>query len=46
MLFSYAKSRPPASKQLIDNTICYLGVVVGDRDHTDLNSWTLVSLGE
>jgi hypothetical protein len=23
-----------------------MGVVLGDRDHTDLNSWTLVSLGE
>lgn len=29
---------------LADAQTCYLGVVVGDRDHTDLNSWSVVAL--
>lgn len=31
---------------LADAQTCYLGVVVGDRDHTDLNSWSLVALSQ
>lgn len=34
------------SNELIDGQVSYLGVVVGDRDHTDLNSWSIVALSK
>lgn len=33
-----------ASEDLLHNQISYLGVVIGDRDHTDLNSWSVIAL--
>lgn len=32
------------SNELVDAQVNYLGVVVGDRDYTDLNSWSIVAL--
>ena len=32
------------STELIDAQVTYLGVTVGERDHTDLNSWSLVAM--
>jgi hypothetical protein len=34
------------SNELIDAQVSYLGVVIGDRDHTDLNSWSIVALSK
>lgn len=34
------------SNELIDAQINYLGVAIGDRDHTDLNSWSIVALSK
>ena len=33
-------------KNITDAQISYLGVVLGDRDYTDLNSWSVVALSE
>lgn len=32
------------SDYIIDSQINYLAVVLGDRDYTDLNSWSIVAL--
>ena len=32
------------STELIDMQTVYLGVMMGERDHTDLNSWPIVAL--
>jgi hypothetical protein len=32
------------SDSIIDSQINYLAVVLGDRDYTDLNSWSIVAL--
>lgn len=31
---------------MLDAQISYLGVLVGDRDYTDLNSWSVIGLSE
>lgn len=33
-------------KNILDAQVSYIGVVVGDRDYTDLNSWSVVGLSE
>ena len=35
---------PPTSIELVESQMAYLGVVIGDRDHTDLNSWSVIAL--
>jgi hypothetical protein len=34
------------SNELIDGQVNYLGVVLGDRDYTDLNSWSIIALSK
>lgn len=34
------------SAELIDAQTSYLGVIIGDRDYTDLNSWSVVALSK
>ena len=36
----------PALKNILDAQVSYLAVTIGDRDHTDLNSWSVVGLSE
>ena len=36
----------PALKNILDAQISYLAVTIGDRDYTDLNSWSVVGLSE
>ena len=36
----------PALKNILDAQVSYLGVIIGDRDYTDLNSWSVVGLSE
>lgn len=36
--------KQPASKNILDAQVSYLGVLVGDRDYTDLNSWSVIGL--
>lgn len=36
----------PFSNELIDAQVSYLGVVIGDRDYTDLNSWSIIALSK
>lgn len=31
-------------KNILDSQISYLAITVGDRDYTDLNSWSVVGL--
>lgn len=33
-------------KNILDAQVSYLGVTIGDRDYTDLNSWSVVALSE
>ncbi len=40
----HPKIKQPALKNILDAQIGYLGVIVGDRDYTDLNSWSVVAL--
>lgn len=35
-----------ALKNILDAQVSYLAVTVGDRDYTDLNSWSVVGLSE
>jgi hypothetical protein len=35
-----------ALKAILDAQVSYLGVTIGDRDYTDLNSWSVVGLSE
>ena len=33
-------------KNIIEAQTSYLGVTIGDRDYTDLNSWSVIGLSE
>ena len=35
-----------AMKNILETQISYLGVTIGDRDYTDLNSWSVIGLSE
>lgn len=40
------KVKQPALKNILDAQVSYLTVTVGDRDYTDLNSWSVTALSE
>lgn len=33
-------------KNILETQVSYLGVTIGDRDYTDLNSWSVIGLSE
>ena len=33
-------------KNVLETQTSYLGVTIGDRDYTDLNSWSVIGLSE
>lgn len=33
-------------KGILETQISYLGVTIGDRDYTDLNSWSVIGLSQ
>lgn len=41
-----AKVQQAHMKNILDTQIGYLGVTVGDRDYTDLNSWSVIALSQ